>query len=110
MANRIFSDEYNEQMEEQVQELLKGLVLDSSELHDKVEYIKKHYGLTTYKKCCFYGRVSTVKREQMSSIIGQHDICQDFEYQYMKDEYIVVSEVFETETGTQIQCRYGYNW
>lgn len=92
----------NEEVQARVQELLQGIVVDKDTLDKKLDYLNKNN--IPVKKCVFYGRVSTKLREQLSSIINQASIADDFEDEYINSGFVVYEKVFEQQSATDISC------
>lgn len=97
-----FSENYNE---EAVRELLKGVIVDKNTINEKIKFIHSKFNILDIKKCIFYGRVSTKTKEQMSSIINQHNLASEFEGEFISNGFIVVEEVFERESATTAKKR-----
>lgn len=93
----------NEEVQARVQELLQGIVVDKDTLDKKLDYLNKNN--IPVKRCVFYGRVSTKLREQLSSIINQASIADDFEDEYINSGFVVYEKVFEQQSATDIRKR-----
>lgn len=94
------AEEMSVEMENKVKDLINNdVVVDKETLDKKMDKVAKTVGLANLKRCLFYGRVSTVKKEQTSSILSQHSIASEFEEQYIDKGFIIVREVFERKSA-----------
>jgi DNA invertase Pin-like site-specific DNA recombinase len=105
-ANQFLNEEiYNEEIENQVEELLNGIVVDQATINEKIDLVKNKYHIEKPTMCVFYGRVSSEKTQQRSSIITQYGIGQDFENEYLSQGFIIKEYVFERQSATTAKKR-----
>lgn len=105
-ANQFLNEEiYNEEIENQVEELLNGIVVDQATINEKINLVKNKYHIEKPIMCVFYGRVSSEKDQQRSSIITQYGIAQDFENEYLSQGFIIKEYVFERQSATTAEKR-----
>jgi DNA invertase Pin-like site-specific DNA recombinase len=105
-ANRFLNmNDYNADINNQVEELLNGIVVDQETLNEKIKLVREKYGIAKPTMCVFYGRVSSQKEQQRSSIITQYGIAQDFEDEYMSQGFVIKEYVFERQSATTAKKR-----
>ena len=106
-ANQFLNTEetYDTEIENQVEELLNGIVVDQETINKKIDLVRTKYNITSPTMCVFYGRVSSEKTQQRSSIITQYGIGQDFEDEYLSQGFIIKEYVFERQSATTAKKR-----
>lgn len=88
--------------EEALKTLLNGYEVEPAVVNEQInELINK--GIKNITKVCLYGRVSTDKDEQESSLITQHTMFKTFLNN--NKNYVLVEEIYEQETGTKMSKR-----
>lgn len=87
---------------EALKTLLNGYEVDRAVVNEQINNLINN-GISNIKKVCVYGRVSSKKEEQESSIISQNTIFHNFLRD--KENYVLAEEIYEQETGTLIAKR-----
>lgn len=95
-------DKANEQTEliDKVNQLLSGVVYSEVEIQEQIDNIYSIYNNIPIVRVCAYGRVSTKYKEQLSSLLTQHEVFVEYCRQNQNKGYVLVNEVYERKTAT----------
>ncbi len=86
--------------DEQIEQLKKGIVYSHEEINEIIDEIHDKYKNTSIMRVCAYGRVSTKRDEQESSLLTQHTIFSTYCESHRNKGYVLVEEIYEQKTGT----------
>ena len=86
--------------DEQIEQLKKGIVYSQEEINEIIDDIHEKYKDTPIMRVCAYGRVSTKRDEQESSLLTQHTIFSSYCEAHRNKGYVLVEEIYEQKTGT----------